>query len=61
MTAPAAAGGPCPECGVENAADHNYCKHCGMPLREVALERGVPAKLYDETIDLRKIARGNKA
>jgi fumarate hydratase class II len=33
----------------------------GRPLRDVALEQGVDAKLYDETIDLRKIARGNKA
>ena len=32
----------------------------GRPLREVALEAGVDAKLYDETIDLRKIARGNR-
>src|SRR6476660_6812179 len=32
----------------------------GRPLREVALEEGVDAKLYDDTIDLRKIARGNK-
>jgi fumarate hydratase class II len=31
----------------------------GRPLREVALEQGVEAKLYDETIDLRRIARGN--
>jgi fumarate hydratase class II len=31
----------------------------GRPLREVALEEGVDAKLYDETIDLRRIARGN--
>jgi fumarate hydratase class II len=31
----------------------------GRPLREVALEEGVSAKLYDETIDLRRIARGN--
>jgi fumarate hydratase class II len=30
------------------------------PLREVALEEGVSAKLYDATIDLRKIARGNR-
>ena len=30
----------------------------GRPLREVALEEGVDAKLYDATIDLRKIARG---
>jgi fumarate hydratase, class II len=32
----------------------------GRPLREVALEEGVDAKLYDETIDLRRIARGNR-
>jgi fumarate hydratase class II len=32
----------------------------GRPLREVALEEGVSAKLYDETIDLRRIARGNR-
>ena len=31
----------------------------GRPLREVALEEGVDAQLYDETIDLRRIARGN--
>ena len=31
----------------------------GRPLREVALEEGVDAKLYDETIDLRRIASGN--
>ncbi len=32
----------------------------GRPLRDVALEEGVDAKLYDMTIDLRKIAQGNK-
>jgi fumarate hydratase class II len=32
----------------------------GRPLREVALEEGVDAKVYDTTIDLRKIARGNR-
>jgi fumarate hydratase, class II len=32
----------------------------GRPLRDVALEEGVDAKLYDATIDLRKIARGNQ-
>src|SRR5438552_10318916 len=32
----------------------------GRPLREVALEEGVDAKLYDSTIDLRRIARGNR-
>ncbi len=31
----------------------------GRPLREVAIEEGVEAKLYDGTIDLRRIARGN--
>jgi uncharacterized OB-fold protein len=36
---------PCPECGVENAADQNYCKHCGTPLREVDLERELGADL----------------
>src|SRR3989440_2536599 len=33
----------------------------GRPLREVALEQGVDAELYDRTIDLRRIARGNRA
>jgi fumarate hydratase class II len=33
----------------------------GRPLREVALEQGVDAELYDATIDLRKIAAGNQA
>ncbi len=33
----------------------------GRPLRDVALEEGVDAKLYDETIDLRRIAAGNQA
>ena len=33
----------------------------GRPLREVALEEGVDAALYDETIDLRRIAHGNRA
>jgi fumarate hydratase class II len=32
----------------------------GRPLREIALEEGVDAKLYDETIDLRRIAAGNR-
>ena len=32
----------------------------GRPLRDVALEEGVDAKLYDATIDLRKIAAGNQ-
>jgi fumarate hydratase, class II len=32
----------------------------GRPLRDVALEQGVDPALYDATIDLRKIARGNR-
>jgi fumarate hydratase, class II len=32
----------------------------GRPLREIALEQGVDAELYDATIDLAKIARGNR-
>jgi fumarate hydratase, class II len=32
----------------------------GLPLREVALAEGVDAKLFDETIDLHRIARGNR-
>jgi fumarate hydratase class II len=33
----------------------------GRMLREVALEHGVSAEVYDRTIDLRKIAAGNQA
>jgi len=33
----------------------------GRPLREVALEEGVDPKLYDATINLRRIAAGNRA
>ena len=33
----------------------------GRPLRDVALEEGVDPKVYDATIDLRKIAAGNAA
>jgi fumarate hydratase class II len=32
----------------------------GRPLRDVALEEGVDAKVYDQTVDLRKIAQGNR-
>jgi fumarate hydratase class II len=31
----------------------------GRPLRDVAIEEGVDPQLYDETIDLRRIAAGN--
>jgi fumarate hydratase class II len=33
----------------------------GRMLRDVAIEKGVDPKLYDETIDLRRIAAGNQA
>ncbi|WP_372787983.1 class II fumarate hydratase [Paraconexibacter sp.] len=33
----------------------------GRPLRDVALEEGVDAELYDKTIDLRRIAAGSSA
>jgi len=39
----------------------NKATATGRPLREVALEEGVAAELYDKTIDLQKIARGNRA
>jgi fumarate hydratase, class II len=39
----------------------NKATATGRPLREVAIEEGVDPTLYDETIDLRRIARGNKA
>src|ERR1043166_6465029 len=51
MEAPAAAVGPCPECGVENAADHNYCKHCGTPLRAVDVERELGTGFAERTRD----------
>ena len=51
MAAPAVAAAPCPECGVENAADHNYCKHCGAPLREVVIEREFGTGLAERTRD----------
>ena len=33
----------------------------GRPLREVALEHGIDAETFDETVDLRRIAAGNQA
>ena len=33
----------------------------GRPLREIAIEEGVDPGLYDRTIDLRRIAKGNRA
>jgi tetratricopeptide (TPR) repeat protein len=37
----------CPDCGVANAADHNYCKHCGVPLKVTSVDHelaGSPAE-----------------
>ena len=45
----------------KGAAIVKQATESGRPLREVALAAGVDAKLYDETIDLRKIARGNRS
>src|SRR5262249_14780663 len=50
MTA-AVGAGPCPEGGVDNAPDHNYCKHCGMPLKDAALERELGSGLAERTRD----------
>jgi tetratricopeptide (TPR) repeat protein len=50
MAAPAVAGA-CPECGTGNASDHNYCKHCGQPLREVAVERELGTGFAERTRD----------
>ena len=37
----------CPECKVDNAPDHNYCKHCGFPLQAHALERDLRLGSFD--------------
>src|SRR5215470_16626082 len=58
MAAPALAGA-CPECRVENAADHNYCKHCGAPLKALAIEhdlgRGTAERTRDRCLTLLKV------
>jgi fumarate hydratase class II len=45
----------------KGAAIVKKASETGRPLREVALEEGVEAALYDRIIDLRKIAAGNQA
>jgi fumarate hydratase class II len=47
--------------GAKRSAGATLASKTGRPLREVALEEGVDAKLYDDTIDLRRIAAGNQA
>ena len=51
MAVPAEAAGPCPECGVHNALDHNYCKHCGTPLRSVDVERELSTGFAERSRD----------
>ena len=62
MAAPALAGA-CPECGTENAADHNYCKHCGAPLKALGLEhdadRGFAERTRDRCLALLKADADN--
>ena len=41
----------CPECGVDNADDHNYCKNCGFPLKPGALERELSVGLAEKSRD----------
>jgi tetratricopeptide (TPR) repeat protein len=41
----------CPECKVENAADHNYCKHCGFPLQAHAVERDLRVGSVEKALD----------
>jgi fumarate hydratase class II len=45
----------------KGAAIVKKASETGRPLREVALEEGVDAALYDRIIDLRKIAAGSQA
>jgi fumarate hydratase, class II len=45
----------------KGAAIVKKASETGRPLREVALEEGVEATLYDRLIDLRKIAAGSQA
>jgi hypothetical protein len=42
----------CPECGIENTADSNYCRRCGAHLvisrEQEATTEGYPVRLKDE-------------
>ena len=45
----------CPDCGAANAADHNYCKHCGVPLKVASVDHelaGSPAERMRDRYDL---------
>jgi fumarate hydratase class II len=51
-----------PAIGYDKAAEIvKAASESGRMLREVALEKGVDPKVYDDTIDLRRIAAGNSA
>jgi len=57
MVATAAAFTSCPECGVENAIDHNFCKHCGHALKDdlkvyVDLGHGNPERTRDRCLEM---------
>jgi len=59
MAAPALAFTSCPECGVENGLDHNFCKHCGHTLKDdlkvyVDLGHGDPERTRDRCLALVK-------
>ena len=42
---------PCPECGVENAADHNFCKSCGFALKNVPVDGALAGNLAERNRD----------
>ena len=43
----------------EAAAIAKEAASSGRSLREVALDRGIPAEVLDKALDLREMARGN--
>ena len=46
---------PCSECGVENTADSNFCKRCGVPLGASGAKphsMGVAERTRDRCLDL---------
>jgi fumarate hydratase class II len=51
-----------PVIGYDKAAEIvKEAAESGRLLRDIAMEKGVDPKVYDETIDLRRIAAGNTA
>jgi tetratricopeptide (TPR) repeat protein len=41
----------CPDCGVPNAADHNYCKHCGVALKVASSDRELAATPAERNLE----------